>query len=123
MTAPEHGLGLPKSARVKQRRDFELVRAKGRRLTCGCLIANWLVLPSGARSRLGVITSRKVGPATVRNRARRLLRESFRQHQNELNTPATIVLVARSSIAGKPFTAVERDYLSALRRAGLLSAS
>ena len=123
MTAPEHGLGLPKSARVKQRRDFELVRAKGRRLTCGCLIANWLVLPSGAQSRLGVITSRRVGPATVRNRARRLLRESFRQHQNELSTPATIVLVARSSIVGKPFIAVERDYLSALRRAGLLSAS
>jgi ribonuclease P protein component len=123
MTAPKNGLGLPRSARVKQRRDFDLVRAKGRRLTCGCLIANWMALPTDARSRLGVITSRRVGPATIRNRARRLLRESFRRHQHELSAPATIVLVARSSIVGKPFRVVERDYLTALRRAGLLGAS
>jgi ribonuclease P protein component len=122
MTAPKNGLGLPRSARLKQRRDFELVRAKGRRLTSGCLIANWLALPAADRSRLGVITSRKVGPAHVRNRARRLLRETFRRHQHELTVPATIVLVARASIAGKPFNTVERDYLAALRRAGLLSA-
>jgi ribonuclease P protein component len=120
MSLPRQDLGLPRSARVKQRRDFDLVRAKGRRLTCGCLIANWLATDSPGRPRLGVITSRKVGPATVRNRARRLLRESFRRHQHELAGPATIVLVARASIAGKGFGEVERDYLTALRRAGLL---
>jgi ribonuclease P protein component len=123
MTAPKNGLGLPKSARIKQRRDFDRIRAKGRRLTSGCLIANWLALPAEAQSRLGVITSRKVGPATVRNRARRLLRETFRRHQHDLAGPATIVLVARASIAGKPFAAVERDYLAALRSAGLLRAT
>ena len=120
MTAPKNVLGLPKSARVKQRREFERIRAKGRRLNSGCLIANWLALPAEGRSRLGVITSRKVGPATVRNRARRLLRESFRRHQHDLTGPAAMVLIARPSIAGKPFDAVERDYLAALRRAGLL---
>jgi ribonuclease P protein component len=119
MMAPKH-LGLPKSARVKQGRDFDWVRAKGRRVGSGCLIANWLALPTDARSRLGVITSRKVGPATVRNRARRLLRETFRRHQHDLARPATIVLVARPSIAGKAFAAVERDFLAALRNAGLL---
>ena len=122
MTAPKQGLGLPKSARVQQRREFELVRTQGRRLTSGCLIANWLTLSASVQPRLGVITSRRVGPATVRNRARRLLRESFRRHQHQLTAPATIVLVARASIAGRPFAAVERDYLAALRRAGLLNA-
>lgn len=123
MAAPGNNLGLPKSARVKQQREFELVRSKGRRLTSGCLIANWLILPTETRSRLGVITSRRVGSATVRNRARRLLRETFRRHQHELQSPAAIVLVARASIVGKSFSAVERDYLAALRRAGLLGAS
>jgi ribonuclease P protein component len=92
-------------------------------LGSGCLIANWLALPADARTRLGVITSRKIGPATVRNRARRLLRETFRRHQHDLSGPATIVLVARPSIAGKPFAAVERDFLAALRNAGLLRAT
>jgi ribonuclease P protein component len=57
----------------------------------------------------------------IRNRARRLLRESFRLHQNELAGPVDLVLVARPSIAGKDFAFVERDYLTALRRAGLLA--
>ncbi len=56
----------------------------------------------------------------VRSRARRLLRESFRLHQNELSYPLDLVLVARPSIVGKRFTDVERDFLTTLRKAGLL---
>jgi ribonuclease P protein component len=66
------------------------------------------------------VTSRRVGPAVVRNRARRLLREAFRLHRQELREPAWVVLVARPSIAGKMFAAVERDLLSILREARLL---
>jgi ribonuclease P protein component len=69
---------------------------------------------------LGVVTSRRIGGAVVRSRARRLLRESFRQHQNELAQPVELVLVARHSIAGKNFAEVEKDFLTTLRRAGLL---
>jgi ribonuclease P protein component len=108
--------------RIRQSREFGAIRLDGRRLANGCLIANWRTLPSGARSRLGVITSRRVGPAHVRSRARRLLRESFRLHQHELREPTDLVLVARQSIAGKEFHQVERDYLVALRRARLLHA-
>jgi ribonuclease P protein component len=96
------------------------VRQAGERLALGCLIANWQILPAGAAPRLGVVTSRKIGGAVQRSRARRLLRESFRQHQHDLARPVDIVLVARNSIAGKKFAQVERDYLTALTRAGLI---
>ena len=86
----------------------------------GCLIANWKTLPTASRSRLGVITSRKVGNAVARSRARRLLRESFRRHQLELTVPVDMILVARPSILGKSFVDVERTFLSAARKAGLL---
>ena len=89
----------------------------------GCLIANWHPLPQGATPRLGVVTSRKIGGAVVRSRARRLLRESFRQHQNELAQPVELVLVARPSIAGRAFAEVEKDFLTTLQRAGLLKAA
>jgi ribonuclease P protein component len=109
-----------RAARIKQGRDFRRVRQSGDRLTCGCLIANWQRLPAEAASRLGVITAGRIGCAVVRSRARRLLREAFRLHQHDLTGPVDLVLVARPSIAGKAFAEVERDFLTALRRARLL---
>jgi ribonuclease P protein component len=106
--------------RLKRGRDFAETRQQGQRLVAGCLIANWNTLPAGSTARLGVITTRKLGPAVVRSRARRLLRETFRLHQHDLLQPVTLVLVARSSIVGKPLAAVERDFVSAMRRARML---
>jgi ribonuclease P protein component len=113
-------LGLGRRARIKQGRDFLRVRQGGERVVKGCLIANWLRLPLEARSRLGVVVSKKVGNSVVRSRVKRLLRESYRQHQHELTQPLDLVLVARPSIAEKDFISVERDLIATLRQAGLL---
>jgi ribonuclease P protein component len=113
-------LGLGRRARIKQGRDFLRVRQGGERVVKGCLIANWLRLPLEARSRLGVVVSKKVGNSVVRSRVKRLLRESYRQHQHELTQPLDLVLVARPSIAEKDFVSVERDLMATLRQAGLL---
>jgi ribonuclease P protein component len=69
---------------------------------------------------LGLITSRKIGSAVIRNRARRLLREAFRLRRHLLSQPLTLVLVARSSIVGKGLAEVERDFLEVLRRGRML---
>jgi ribonuclease P protein component len=115
-------LRLGRLSRLAQNRDFTRVRQAGERLAQGCLIANWQKLPAGSRPRLGVVTSKKIGDAVARNRARRLLRESFRIHQYHLTQPVDMVLVARNSIAGKAFAQVEKDYLTALKRGGLWKA-
>jgi ribonuclease P protein component len=116
-------LRFGRAAHIKQGRDFSRVRQQGQRQVLGCLISNWLRLAPEASSRLGVVTSAKIGGAVVRNRARRLMRESFRLHQLELACPLDLVLVARPSIAGKGFAQVERDFLTILRKAGLLRES
>ncbi len=113
-------LRLARDQRLKQQRDFLRVRSQGQRLAQGCLIANWMKLPAGASSRVGVVTSRRLGNAVVRSRARRLLRETFRLHQHALRQPVALVLVARNSIVGKKLSAVERDFMEALRQANLL---
>ena len=114
---PRTRLRLGRKQRLTQGRDFRRVRAEGMRMPWGCMLANWNPAPS---LRLGVITSRRIGNAVVRNRSRRLLREAFRRHQHELAGPLDLVLVARSSIVGKDYAAVERDFLAGLRRARLL---
>ena len=112
-------LGFPRSRRLKQQGEFARARAQGRRLICGCLIANVLPRPGLPAARLGVVTGKSVGNAVARNRARRLMRESFRLHQHELAGPVDLVLVARPSIAGKKLAEVERDFLRVLRQAGI----
>ena len=112
-------LRFDRAARIKQGRDFVRTREEGERLASGCLIANWRRLPAESASRLGVITSRKIGGAVVRSRARRLLREVFRLNQHAFSA-VDLVLVARPSIAGKGYGDVEKDFLTTLRRAKLL---
>lgn len=116
-------LRLHRGMRLRTKRDFDVVRKQGERLAKGCLIANWKILPPDAPLRVGVITSRKIGHAAVRSRARRLLREAVRLHQHELTYPVEIVLVARASIVGKDLGGVERDFLSVLRQAKLVKPS
>ena len=116
---PPARLRLPRASRIKSSGDFARTRAKGQRFVSGCLILNVADLPPSSQSRVGVITSRKIGDAVVRSRARRLLRESFRLHQHELGRPVDMVLVARASIVGKKFADVERDFLKALAQSAL----
>src|SRR5690242_12963843 len=121
MPAEPPRLKFGRAMRIKQGRDFSRVRQEGQRLVYGCLIANWRKLPEESASRLGVVTSGKIGNAVVRNRARRLLREAFRRHQHDLAQPLDLVLIARNSIVGKDFAAVEKDFLTTLRKTGLLN--
>ncbi len=113
-------LKFSRAMRIKQGRDFSRLKQQGQRLVNGCLIANWLKLPPGSSMRLGVVTSKRIGNAVARNRARRLMREAFRVHQHDLAEPIDLILVARPSIAGKALASVERDFLTTLRKAGLL---
>jgi ribonuclease P protein component len=120
MTASGQLTSFPKSSRIQASADFRANRENGNRLAKGCILANWKNLPSGNPSRLGVITSRRIGKAHIRNDARRLMRECFRLHQHELLQPVDLVLVARRSIVDRRFHSVERHFLSLLKKAGLL---
>ena len=121
MTASGHIASFPKSARIQASSDFRNHKEKGERLAKGCLLANWQLLPSDSFSRLGVVTSRHLGKAVIRNRARRLMRECFRLHKKKLRSEVDLILVARKSIAKKNFFDVEKDFIALLKKCNLLS--
>ncbi len=79
----------------------------------------WLRSGPGAALRLGVVTSRKVGDAVARNRARRRMREVFRRQRAGLRGEVDVVLIARASLPAAPWNEVVQDFLKLAERAGL----
>jgi ribonuclease P protein component len=101
---------FPKQQRLLTREAFDRVFA------AKCSAADGRIILYGAASefshpRLGLVVSRKIGNAVVRNRWKRLLREAFRLTREELPTQLDIVVLpkqcATPALAGLQQSLVE----------------
>jgi ribonuclease P protein component len=85
-------LTLPARLRLRRKSDFDAAYARGRRLGDGFFAVIATINEAGA-PRLGMAVAVKVaGGAVGRNRIRRVIRESFRLHQQSL--PALDLVVS-----------------------------
>jgi ribonuclease P protein component len=98
--------------------EFESVRASGAHRECGFFYMGLAELPGRVPPvrRAGFIASRRVGGAVQRNRAKRLMREVFRLHQESLPASCDLVMVARRSINGASLQDLERRFAGALKK-------
>ena len=62
-------------------------------------------------NRLGISVSKKVGNSVVRHRIARLVRESYRLHENIFNSGLDIVVIARNSAAFVHYAEIESALL------------
>lgn len=104
--------------RLRKRAEFTRVQANGRRVS-GRFVTLLILANDCTAPRLGLIASRKLGPAVARNRAKRRLRDLFRRHRAALGDAAAydIVAIPRREICNADFADVEADFLNTLRRA------
>ena len=110
--------GLPRSARVRQKSDFDRVFADGRRNADPLMSLHWL--RGDAPARLGLAVSRKVDPRAVgRNRIKRVLRAEFRTLRLQLRD-GDYVFVVRAAARASVGPALRAAMTSLLRRAGAL---
>jgi len=108
---------LPPARRIRRRAEFQRVfdagrRAHGRYLTI-------IAAPApGPDSRLGIVATKKLGGAVVRNRAKRLIREMFRTYVGP-ERALDLVIIPKASALQVIVNEVVNDYRSTLRRLNL----
>ncbi len=89
---------LPRSRRVLKRGDFLRVQEGGARVTTRHLLILLAPRVDGMETRLGLVASRKMGGAVQRNRAKRLVRESFRRNLSLFPSGVDLIVIVRSGI-------------------------
>lgn len=63
------------------------------------------------KNRIGISVSKKVGNSVVRHRVTRLIRESYRLHENIFNSGLDMVIVAREGAANLGYNKIESALL------------
>jgi ribonuclease P protein component len=99
---------FPRSERLRRQADFDRVHRANWYAADGVLVVRGASndLPY---SRIGVSLSRKVGPAVLRNRWKRLIREAFRLERDRI--PRGLDLVVRPRRGAHPSAAAIRHSL------------
>jgi ribonuclease P protein component len=109
---------MQRQFRLRHSGDFERLRAEGRVWRHPFLMMS--VAPNAlAHNRYGFIVSRRLGGAVVRNRVRRLLRESVRLTLPHLKSGFDIAFIARNEIVGQPYRNVSSALEELFKRAKL----
>jgi ribonuclease P protein component len=104
--------------------EIQAVRERGRRVDCRAFTLWWKqrdtvtgAAPVLATPRVCVIASSKaVGAAVQRNRAKRRLREVFRLHQQHVPANCDLLLIAREASAHWPLPELGRRFVEGCRQ-------
>lgn len=95
---------------LKKNDDFKNVYKKGKSYANKYLVM-YVLKNNKEVNRIGISVSKKVGNSVVRHRVTRLVRESYRLHENIFNSGLDIVVIARNSASNISYFEMESALL------------
>ena len=103
---------------LKKNDDFKRCYRTGRSYA-NRLLALYVCANGLGRNRVGISVSKKVGNSVVRHRITRLIRESYRLHEDVFHSGWDMVVVARVRAADAAYREIESALLHLTRKAEL----
>ena len=107
------------SESLKKNEDFRKVYRKGKSYGNRQLVLYVLENEAG-KNRLGISVSRKVGNSVVRHHLTRLIRESYRLHEEEFKCGLDLVVIARTAAKDATYHEIESALLHVSRKQHIL---
>ncbi len=107
------------SESLKKNRDFQFVYRNGKSWANRYLVL-YVLRTEGARNRIGISVSKKVGNSVVRHRLTRLIRESYRLNEAHFDDGLDMIVIARPGAKERNFFEIESALLHLARKSGVL---
>ena len=110
------------SVSMKKNHEFRRLYAKGKSVAASTLVV-YFRRTGRPITQLGITVSTKVGNAVCRNRIRRRIREIYRLNEERLDKGMDIVVVARNKAAFSDYHRLEKDFVFACTRLGIIDSA
>ena len=104
---------------LKKNRDFQNVYRKGKSYANKYFVM-YVLKNETEQNRIGISVSKKVGNSVIRHHLSRLVRESYRLHEDMFNSGLDIVVIARSTAKDISYHEAESALLHLGRLHGIL---
>ena len=120
MVLVRRGIVMSRYVTIRENKDFSGIYHKGRSYVSPVLVT-YIKKNRSGKVRYGITTGKKIGNAVKRSRARRVIRASYYQLYDDINTGCDIIFVARGKTPFVKSQVVKKAMKKHLEAAGVIT--
>ena len=110
---------MKKEEIIQRNSHFRYVYNRGKSISNDILVL-YTLKNKASINRIGISVSKKVGNSVVRNRVKRLIRESYRLNKDGFDKGYDLIFIARKPSALADYKKIEGAMKNLIKRAGLI---
>lgn len=105
--------------RVKKNSHFRYIYNRGKSISNASLVM-YTSRNNKPINRIGISVSKKIGKSVVRNRVKRLIKESYRNNRDRFKKGYDIIFIARIGASKLKYRDIEKSIFNLAKRGGIL---